>query len=226
MAETRKRKKKNNDLSPELYPLWTEDETLRIRRLTNLYTALTYWGGSIDEWAESVGVSKSRVKDWLSGKHNMRAENVDKTCELFGVSRDYLLGEAIAYYGLLPHPTSEPTMAERDRMDSDSIKRGYEKLDEEGQRIVTSIVVKLLNSEHTIRYQAMDERFYKQIILGYMYGDGPTEEQIEWFKSEVFEPGPPTIEEHDQIGGIIRGLAKKELEDARSRFERQQGQQS
>lgn len=51
---------------------------------------------SQNELAERLDVSPASVSHWIQGKKSPRMDKIDRMCELFGCTRNDLLGEVVA----------------------------------------------------------------------------------------------------------------------------------
>ena len=131
----------------EGFPLSGKEEIEMLRIQERLLTAWRRWGGSVAEWADGVGVSDRTVRRWINGElDGIKAENLDATRELFGVSRKYVM-DGIVYHRGLDMPTWEPTSAEPDRYDDKRLVRAYSRLSDDEQRTVTKVIDGLLTAK-------------------------------------------------------------------------------
>lgn len=227
MAEARKRKKRTNDRDPQKQPLSTEDKVTQLFRREHLYKAATRWGGSIEEWARETGVTDRTIRRWLKDPGCMDAESVDRTCALFGVSLEYLQSGGVHYRGLWSvSPWGRPTSAERDRMDACTLVEAYAQLDAADQRLVTSIVVGMLDKKHVREWYVSDTERYQRIILGLIDGN-VSDDDMWWFRGEVHDPSDGidlSLEERLELEQDAIDEAKRALEGAKLNFEEQQRQ--
>lgn len=153
----------------ERYPLFTEDEEQKLRHLENLYRALISWGGTNEEWARAVGKDQRTINRWLKDPSAMDAESFSETALLLRVSEDYLLNGS---HHLRPScadadSSNAPTIAETDLYAASDVGLAYCELNEENQRIVTSLIMRLLKAEESERELA----WFRQLARERFQGD-------------------------------------------------------
>ncbi len=210
------------DHDPNKWPLHTDDEVTLLSRRENLYDAARRWGGSVEEWARYVNVSTRTIKRWLENPGSMPAESLDRTCELFGVSRDFLVDGYVFWGDAWVGSHWVPTSSEKDRMDAETMHGAYERLNEDNQRLVTSIVVKLLAAQRAEKSIAKAQEAHEQFVLRAMRGEISYEEwgHIYYDMFEADKAAEQELEEYERDFALSD--ARRYTDEAKRLFEQHQ----
>ena len=125
----------------------------------NLRDTFEQSGKSKAAWYTYCGVSDHEaVNRWLEHPENMKAKHVYKTCELFGVSIDYLRGRTAF------------KRANVDVWDVELVKHAYRSLNDHHKRLITDILREFVSCERGQRAIAWQgqyvlSRFDKSVTL-------------------------------------------------------------
>lgn len=96
------------------------------------------------EWCSRCGIQYDAASNWIKHPERMKKEHVYGTCEVFGVTLDYLRGAAV----------SKESSAEV--WDGELVRAVYENLGNERKRIITATLRQFLILER--QYREADQR--------------------------------------------------------------------
>ena len=218
MAELEGAKKRSNRHDIEKFPLETNEEYEQLLHSCSLIEALYKWGGSDAEWAKYVGVVERTVRRWIDDPSRMNVEALDRTCALTGVSPDYLLDGHLSFWGSLQRMPWEPTAAEKDRYDVDTMREAYSRLDEEDQRTVTRLVEKLIAGSVAMRTSEITVDLIDDLVDRAYHGEVTDDEWEQRYHNifvaeEAQEEQEPSGLENDAIPELKQRIT--ELKEAR-----------
>lgn len=98
------------------------------------------WGGTLADWASVCGRGRNYPPRWLKDPSTMNAEEVRRTCELFGCTLDYLRGKAQSLDGYSNSP-----------MTKDDVAKAYSRLYPEQMQLVTNLILQFMANNEAIR---------------------------------------------------------------------------
>ena len=110
------------------------------RQLEEAYQAWKACGGKYETWAKACGRGRNYPSKWIEDPSTMTAEEVRKTCELFGCTLDYLQGKSTRFDG---HADSPMTQKDLTSM--------YSHLNMEQKQVITNLILQFMASNAAMR---------------------------------------------------------------------------